>query len=88
MQKLTDADRRALSPLFWSHANLYGSLAGSAVLLEASAGGDARAVRQEVMGVDVVDDRCPEGVRLVLRFSAVGTKQGGRERRLDAAVAG
>jgi hypothetical protein len=21
---LTDADRRALSPLFWSHANLYG----------------------------------------------------------------
>ncbi|OUC96039.1 transposase [Streptosporangium minutum] len=24
--KLTDADRRALSPLFWSHANLYGSI--------------------------------------------------------------
>ena len=24
--KLTDADRRALSPLFWSHANLYGTI--------------------------------------------------------------
>jgi TnpA family transposase len=25
-QRLTDADRRALSPLFWSHANLYGTI--------------------------------------------------------------
>jgi hypothetical protein len=24
--KLTDADRRALPPLFWSHANLYGTI--------------------------------------------------------------
>ncbi|MFC6880755.1 MULTISPECIES: Tn3 family transposase [Actinomadura] len=24
--RLTDADRRALSPLFWSHANLYGTI--------------------------------------------------------------
>ncbi|MCA2230463.1 hypothetical protein [Nonomuraea aurantiaca] len=24
-ERLTDADRRALSPLFWSHANLYGT---------------------------------------------------------------
>jgi TnpA family transposase len=25
-KKLTDADKRALSPLFWSHANLYGTI--------------------------------------------------------------
>jgi hypothetical protein len=25
-KRLTDADRRALSPLFWSHANLYGTI--------------------------------------------------------------
>jgi TnpA family transposase len=25
-ERLTDADRRALSPLFWSHANLYGTM--------------------------------------------------------------
>ncbi|WP_345580656.1 hypothetical protein [Nonomuraea rosea] len=25
-ERLTDADRRALSPLFWSHANLYGTI--------------------------------------------------------------
>jgi hypothetical protein len=24
--RLTDADRRALSPLFWTHANLYGTI--------------------------------------------------------------
>ncbi|WP_424532502.1 Tn3 family transposase [Sphaerisporangium viridialbum] len=24
--RLTDADRRALSPLFWSHADLYGTI--------------------------------------------------------------
>lgn len=24
--RLTDADRHALSPLFWSHANLYGTI--------------------------------------------------------------
>ena len=24
--RLTDADRRGLSPLFWSHANLYGRI--------------------------------------------------------------
>ncbi|MDP9842182.1 hypothetical protein J2853_001393 [Streptosporangium lutulentum] len=24
--RLTDADRRTLSPLFWSHANLYGTI--------------------------------------------------------------
>jgi len=25
-QRVTDADRRALTPLFWSHANLYGRI--------------------------------------------------------------
>jgi hypothetical protein len=25
-ERLTAADRRALSPLFWSHANLYGTM--------------------------------------------------------------
>ncbi|MFI7643194.1 Tn3 family transposase [Nonomuraea sp. NPDC049400] len=25
-ERLSDADRRALSPLFWSHANLYGTI--------------------------------------------------------------
>ena len=25
-ERLTDTDRRALSPLFWSHANLYGTM--------------------------------------------------------------
>jgi len=25
-ERLTDSDRRALSPLLWSHANLYGTI--------------------------------------------------------------